>query len=191
MPAGLAYRVDDRQRLALLEGMLGDASPELVFLPASDKDVELAYVGTPKAIIAAIGDSSCSEYVIAPPGLDWLICENHHQVMVAVGEPVASRFRTMEPRYWEIPAKPPSVSRLIREGIESAMNADWEDRARVLVYEDAPHAITFLVTGKANEREVAVRLLRMLGYEVTVESDRYELVEPRHRNPLTVPTYGR
>jgi hypothetical protein len=38
-----------------------------------------------------IGECPGFECYIAPKGLDWLLCENHHDFLIAVGGPVRSR----------------------------------------------------------------------------------------------------
>jgi hypothetical protein len=45
--------------------------------------------------VRVIADCPAFEYCIAPAGLEWLLVENHHGVLYAIGEPVASRLQHM------------------------------------------------------------------------------------------------
>jgi hypothetical protein len=67
----------------------------LLFFPGSDSDILCAYVGEIGAIASVIADCAAFEYCIAPAGLEWLVGENHHGLLYAVGEPLASRLRNM------------------------------------------------------------------------------------------------
>lgn len=49
--------------------------------------------GCVKAIQSVIGQCSPFEYYLVSPKLDWLICENHHDVVYAVGDAVAEQLR--------------------------------------------------------------------------------------------------
>ena len=44
-----------------------------------------------EAIQSVIGECWAFEYYVVSPSLDWLVCENHHDVMYAIGEGVAKR----------------------------------------------------------------------------------------------------
>jgi hypothetical protein len=83
---------DDRafERLLLV---VRDATDRVVFFPGSDSDTVCGYVGTIAAVVGVLGQCPAFEYVIAPLGLEWLVGENHHGVLYAVGEPVASCLR--------------------------------------------------------------------------------------------------
>lgn len=67
----------------------------VVFFPGSDSDNTCAYVGEIDAIVRVLTDCPHFEYCIAPAGLEWLLGENHHGVVYAVGEPLASRLRKL------------------------------------------------------------------------------------------------
>lgn len=67
----------------------------VVFFPGSDSDTVSAYVGEIDAIVKVLADCPHVEYCIAPAGLEWLLGENHHRVMYAVGEPLASRLQNI------------------------------------------------------------------------------------------------
>jgi hypothetical protein len=47
--------------------------------------------GTVDAIQSVVWESGVSEYYLVPKSLDWLVCENHHAVVIAIGEAVAER----------------------------------------------------------------------------------------------------
>jgi hypothetical protein len=95
LPSISRHFSDDRA-FERLPRIVPAASDEVLFFPGSDQDVVCAYRGTIEAISAVIGDCFAFEYCVAPLGLDWLVCENHHSVLIAVGEPVGSRLRAVD-----------------------------------------------------------------------------------------------
>jgi hypothetical protein len=94
MPAVSRVFGDDRafERLALI---VPSDSEELLFFPGSDESVACVYRGTIGTIAAVIAACYGFEYCVAPLEMDWLVCENHHGVLYAVGEPVGSRLRAI------------------------------------------------------------------------------------------------
>jgi len=48
------------------------------------------YLSSPSVIQKVVGNSCGFEYYILNRDFKWLLCENHHEVLIAVGEPVAS-----------------------------------------------------------------------------------------------------
>ena len=46
---------------------------------------------TPEAVEKVVGECFFFEYYLVAKDLTWLICENHHDYLIAVGEPVATR----------------------------------------------------------------------------------------------------
>ena len=48
---------------------------------------------SPRVLADAIGECSGFEYVVADPKGNWLVLENHHGVLVAIGEPVTTNLR--------------------------------------------------------------------------------------------------
>lgn len=50
---------------------------------------------TPKAIATVFAECSAFEYFVVPRDLSWLVGENHHDFLIAVGEPVVSRLRML------------------------------------------------------------------------------------------------
>jgi hypothetical protein len=81
----------DQRAFERLPRLIPNSSEELVFIPGSDNDTVCAYRGTIDVITAVIADCSAFEYCVTPLGMDWLVCENHHGVLIAVGDPVVSR----------------------------------------------------------------------------------------------------
>ncbi len=79
----------------LLPALVSDPALELLFFPGSDQAMCCAFRGRIDAIVAAIGACPAFEYCIAPLSATWLIGESHHDVVYAVGEPVASRLAGM------------------------------------------------------------------------------------------------
>lgn len=47
------------------------------------------------AILRVIGNFHYFEYAIVDRRLEWMICENHHDMLIAVGEPAITRLRTL------------------------------------------------------------------------------------------------
>lgn len=75
--------------------MVPNVDEELLFFPGSDESACCAYRGTIRAILAVLRDCPAFEYCIVPTQTDWLLCENHHGVLMAIGEPVESRLRDL------------------------------------------------------------------------------------------------
>jgi hypothetical protein len=90
-------RFEDDKAFARLPLLVPSVAERLLFFPRSDADATCAYEGTIDTIVAVIGDCAAFEYCIVPPGLEWLLCENHHGVLMAIGEPVQSRLRAAPP----------------------------------------------------------------------------------------------
>jgi hypothetical protein len=84
---------DDRAFERLAHVVPEGAGP-LTFFPGSDDgSVVCAYTGDIASVVRVLGECPAFEYLIVPPGLEWLVGENHHRVLYAVGEPVATRLR--------------------------------------------------------------------------------------------------
>jgi hypothetical protein len=94
-PGASRQFIDDRA-FEHLANVVPSTSDELLFFPGSDQDSVCAYSGTIGAIATVIGDCSAFEYCIFPPSIEWLVCENHHGILIAAGEPVESRLRALE-----------------------------------------------------------------------------------------------
>jgi hypothetical protein len=46
-----------------------------------------------------IGECFGFEYYVVPKGLEWLLCENHHDILIAVGDAVRGRLIDMASRH--------------------------------------------------------------------------------------------
>ena len=55
------------------------------------------YEGTVEAIQRVIGECHAFEYYLVNKECSWLVCENHHDVVFAVGSPVKERLEQLEP----------------------------------------------------------------------------------------------
>lgn len=73
-----------------------DADEQVWFIPEEDRTPYPVYLTSPKVIQKVIGNACGFEYYILDRKLKWLLCENHHEVMVAVGEPLASNLARLE-----------------------------------------------------------------------------------------------
>lgn len=51
------------------------------------------FASTPAAIAAVFAECHLFEFFVVPKDLSWLVGENHHDYLIAVGEHVASRLR--------------------------------------------------------------------------------------------------
>jgi hypothetical protein len=52
---------------------------------------------TPMAIERVIGSCFGFEYYLIAKDMTWLVCENHHDYLIAVGEPVVTRLSRLAP----------------------------------------------------------------------------------------------
>ncbi len=50
---------------------------------------------TASDIVAILEECSLCEFCVAPPEFDWMICENHHDNIYAVGSPVRERLAAL------------------------------------------------------------------------------------------------
>lgn len=53
------------------------------------------FTSTPATIAKVFAECHAFEYFVVPRDLSWLVGENHHDFLIAVGEPVASRLRLL------------------------------------------------------------------------------------------------
>jgi hypothetical protein len=86
---------DDDRAFERLPAVVEQPADDLIFFPGSDEDRVCAYRGKLSAIVQVIGDCPSFEYCLVPVGLDWMLCENHHGALMAVGEPIESRLRNL------------------------------------------------------------------------------------------------
>ena len=52
------------------------------------------YEATPNIIQKVIGECYAFEYYIIPKSKAWLLCENHHNLVIGVGKQISSRLET-------------------------------------------------------------------------------------------------
>ena len=52
------------------------------------------FVGETGALTAVIGQCHSFEYLVVDPAMKWIVCENHHGVVIAIGETVAQRLKS-------------------------------------------------------------------------------------------------
>jgi len=54
------------------------------------------YEGKLSAVLAVIGEMYGFEYCIVAKKFDWLLCENHHSVLIGVGEAIIKKLRLLD-----------------------------------------------------------------------------------------------
>ncbi len=66
---------------------------ELVWFIVEDTSLPFypVYDATPAAAEMIIGECFGFEYYLIAKDMRWLLCENHHDVLIGIGEPVATR----------------------------------------------------------------------------------------------------
>lgn len=74
---------------------IAPASDELVWLIAEDGSLPHypVFETTPKIASLVIGECHAFEYYLIAKDLSWLLCENHHNVLCAVGTLVEARLK--------------------------------------------------------------------------------------------------
>jgi hypothetical protein len=95
LPTATRCWMDDLtyQRIVLV---VPDPEEEVLFLPMEDKN--LVYRGSPRIIQEVVGNAYyCDEYCLVDLNFRWLLCENHHEVFIGLGEPIASRLQLLTP----------------------------------------------------------------------------------------------
>jgi hypothetical protein len=70
---------------------------ESLWLVAEDDQLPFypVYETTAGAAEAVIGECYGFEYYLIPKDLSWIVCENHHDVVIAAGTPVGQRLREL------------------------------------------------------------------------------------------------
>lgn len=71
------------------------SSTELVWFLADEEQLSVfpVYEGTPEAIQSILGECYAFEYYIVPKTKEWLLCENHHNNIIGIGEQVISNLK--------------------------------------------------------------------------------------------------
>ena len=87
-----SLEVADGNGWRLLPGLAPDAQERVWFI-AEDEELETFVVFDTTAEVASriIGDCYAFEYYLLAKDFNWLICENHHNVLFVVGEAVVPR----------------------------------------------------------------------------------------------------
>jgi hypothetical protein len=76
----------------LLVTLVPEADERIWFIAEDDQlPFYPVYDATPKAAEQIIGECFAFEYYLVAKDMSWLICENHHDVLIGVGEPVTTR----------------------------------------------------------------------------------------------------
>lgn len=85
---GLGY-----QRICML---VPDASERCWFIVESQASSPYpVYEASPEEVSSILGECSFFEYYIVSKDLSWLVCENHHGVVIGCGDPVGRRIKAM------------------------------------------------------------------------------------------------
>jgi hypothetical protein len=88
---------DDDGFIHLLE-IVPDPDEPVLFVVEDDMEPFFPVLrATPRAAQAIIGDSFAFEYYLIHPSFVWLLGENHHSTLFAVGSPVAARLVSLSP----------------------------------------------------------------------------------------------
>ena len=68
-------------------------SKELVWFLAEEDELPFfpIYEGTTDAIVKVLGGCFAFEYYLIPKNKNWLLCENHHNEIIGVGETIENR----------------------------------------------------------------------------------------------------
>jgi len=82
-----AVQFDDDKGFERIIDIVPDKNEKVWFIAEEDElSFYPIYETTPEAIQKIIGDCYCFEYYIIPKSKDWLLCENHHDYLVGIGE---------------------------------------------------------------------------------------------------------
>jgi hypothetical protein len=89
-PGAVSRHVQDGFKLV---AEIVPAPDEIVWFIAEDDDNSgfPVYEATPRAAQQVIGECAYFEYYLVAKDMSWLLCENHHDVLIGVGEAVTTR----------------------------------------------------------------------------------------------------
>jgi hypothetical protein len=82
---------DDRMAFTRISKVVADPDERLWFVVEDDVEAFLLFESTARVAQAIIGECFGFEYYLVPKTLHWLLCENHHDSFIAVGESVRAR----------------------------------------------------------------------------------------------------
>jgi len=85
----------DGRAFARLMRILPVGQEKAWFIVEPDELPFAVYSASARAIEQVLGECPAFEYYVVGPGMDWLVCENHHGVLKAVGAGAESRLRTV------------------------------------------------------------------------------------------------
>ena len=97
----------DQMGFARITRIVPDERAQLWFVVEDDVDPFLLFEGSARTSQSIIGECFGFEYYLIPKDLTWLLCENHHGRLIAVGQPVQDRLRELAApegeEVWEVP----------------------------------------------------------------------------------------
>lgn len=82
--------VEDGKGYARLTSLVPDPAEHVWWVVEGDGPF-LIYDATTSAIQAVLGECYAFEYYLVAKDLGWLLCENHHDTLIAIGESVQER----------------------------------------------------------------------------------------------------
>jgi hypothetical protein len=86
---------DGSSWVAHVARLVADPVERLLFFAGSDGEEVCVVEAVISEIVAILGECPAFEYCIAPRDLSWMLCENHHDVLVAVGSEVPDRLAAL------------------------------------------------------------------------------------------------
>jgi hypothetical protein len=90
-------RFSDQKGFLRLEKIVANQEEKVWFIVEDDQlPFYPVYEATAKAIQAVVGECSGFEYYLVAKDLSWLVCETHHDQLIAIGEEVESRLRQLD-----------------------------------------------------------------------------------------------
>lgn len=66
------------------------------YLIPLDADRKTVYIARPTVIQQVLSECPAFEYAVVDPKMQWILIENHHDVLIAVGEPVINALRALK-----------------------------------------------------------------------------------------------
>ena len=85
----------DQRAFARVERVVPDANELCRFVVEDDGDRFLVHDCALRVAVSVIGDCFAFEYYLVDPGLRWLVCENQHDTLFAVGDEVIPKLETV------------------------------------------------------------------------------------------------
>lgn len=86
---GVARRFHEGDGWKRIPGIVPDCMERIWFMAEDGRVAPYrVYETTPETASALVGECSGFEYYLVAKNLSWLICENHHHVVIAIGDQV-------------------------------------------------------------------------------------------------------